>query len=91
MSSRYHAIESLSNMPVLQALKQPPAVWRCVEREAVRGWRFKCKAEIDNPVGEDLPDEWLKAEHFEGLLARDVPVLRLFTACALRQRAETLE
>lgn len=70
-------------MPDDDILRQPPDVWRAVER-AIWTHRHSVVRQITHTnAGDGVPAEWLQPEHFEQLSALDVPVRQLFTAHAI--------
>lgn len=72
-------------MPDDDILRQPPDVWRAVER-AIWTHRHSVVRQITHTnAGDDVPTDWLRAEHFEVLSALDVPVHQLFTVAGVSQ------
>lgn len=89
--SRLGDPNALPRMPEAEWWSQPVSVWTMVEAAAVERWRFKCRDTVArvNGVTDDLSPGWLNT--YRGLYAEalDVPIGRLFTACAIAYRAAT--
>lgn len=80
---------SFPRMPEAEWRDQPEAVRTMVEEAAVERWRFTCRDTVArvNGVTDDLSPGWLNT--YRGLYAEalDVPIGRLFTACAILHRS----
>lgn len=89
-----HVIESMVPMPADRILDQPVEVWLRVEEMIAHGWQFNAAAairEVEGDKGAFMPAPgtgWLHVRYFEGLLARDVAVTRMFTLAALERRRD---
>jgi hypothetical protein len=69
-------------------LRQPTSVWRCVEQGVRDEGRYFGAKQIVNPRGGNIDQPgWLTEALIEPLHAWDVPIAKLFTACAIAQRA----
>lgn len=84
-----NAIRAFPPMSRQEIAKQPQSVWREVEREAMRFKGSTIKQVVGVPTGQPMQPGWLKEEDFTHLLALDVPITKLFTAVAARQRLTT--
>lgn len=76
-------------MPFTDMLKQPPETWRCVERGIVAIGRSLGAAKMAGIGHSDIVrGGWLRVDPalIERLHAWDIPVGRLFTACAIAAR-----
>jgi hypothetical protein len=89
MTRLFHLLESIQPMPDHLIEQQPVSVWREVEQMIPQGWQFNAKSAHELT---HLPDPaphtpgWLRIGHIETLNALDVPVSRMFTLAAIRER-----
>lgn len=68
-------------------MRQPQAVWRCVEQGVRDAGRYFGAKQIVISAGGDIDQPgWLTEALIEPLHAWDIPIGKLFSACALRER-----